>query len=69
MYKTAIDDGELGLLPPAFAQRVEGSEGASRERIVIDLIAGMTEASATEIYKQQLGVVTGSLLAQIATSA
>ena len=69
MYKKAIEDGDLKLLPPAFAQRVEGSAGASRERIVIDLIAGMTEVSATEIYKQQLGVVPGSLLSHIAAPA
>ncbi len=66
MYRQALDDGDLKLLPPAFAERYAGSTGPSRERIVIDLIAGMTEASATDIYKQQLGVVPGSLLSHVA---
>ncbi len=66
LYHQAVHNGDTKLLPPAFAQRIPGSEGAALERIVIDLIAGMTEASAAEIYKQQLGIVPGSLLSHIA---
>jgi dGTPase len=64
MYSTALEKGDRALLPPAFRERAEDAHNpAERERVVIDLIAGMTEASATEIYKQRLGVAQGSLIA------
>lgn len=65
MYRGAVTAGESHLLPPLFAERVEEvTSDASRERVVIDLIAGMTESSAAEIYRQRTGITPGSILAQ-----
>ena len=62
MYRGAVVKKELQLFPPAFAERVEAAEGeTAQERIVIDLIAGMTERNAAEIYAQYMGVSPGSL--------
>ena len=70
MYRSAVTAGESHLLPPLFAERVEEvTSEASRERVVIDLIAGMTESSAAEIYRQRTGVTHGSVLAQVAGPA
>ncbi len=70
MYKNGVAERELHLLPPLFAQRIQDLKGdASRERVIIDLIAGMTEAAATEIHRQRFGVTTGSLLTQVAGPA
>jgi dGTPase len=64
MYREALKDGNLSLFPPAFRERTaDAHSDAEKERLVIDLIAGMTEASATELYKQHLGVSHGSLVA------
>ena len=64
MYRDAFQEGNLALFPPAFRERAaDAGSTADRERVVIDLIAGMTAASATEIYKQHLGVARGSLIA------
>lgn len=70
MYRGAVAAGESHLLPPLFAERVEEAGGdASKERVVIDLIAGLTESSAAEIYRQRTGVTSGSVLAQVAGPA
>lgn len=70
MYRGAVGDGESHLLPPLFAERVEEvTSDASRERVIIDLIAGMTESSAAEIYRQRTGIAPGSILAQVAGPA
>lgn len=70
MYRKAVTAGELHLLPPLFAERAEEVSGdAGKERVVIDLIAGMTESSAAEIYRQRTGVTSGSVLAQVAGPA
>jgi dGTPase len=67
MYNEAVENGDDSLLPPAFRERAgDAYDGFERERVVIDLIAGMTEASATEIYKQHLGVAHGSLISHAA---
>jgi dGTPase len=64
MYRKAVARGEFHILPPLYRERVEGAPGeAARERVIIDLIASMTEASAAEIYRQRTGVSAGSLLA------
>jgi dGTPase len=64
MYSKALEDQNLALFPPAFRERADDAESpAERERVVIDLMAGMTESSASEIYKQHLGVAHGSLVA------
>jgi dGTPase len=64
LYRDAIKEGSFHVFPPAFAERAREAAGddSETERVAIDLIAGMTEASATEIYKQEIGVSTGSLL-------
>lgn len=65
MYGSAVGRDETHLLPPLFAERIKAAKGAvSRERVVVDLIAGMSEASAGAIYRQRAGVTDGSLLAQ-----
>jgi dGTPase len=63
MYKRAIADGDLHTLPPVFAERARTAKvGAGIERVVIDLLAGMTEEGALEIYRQRTGITRGSLL-------
>jgi dGTPase len=70
MYGTALEEEEFHLFPPLFAERAKVARGdASRERVIVDLIAGMTETGATEIYRQRFGVTNGSLLAQVAGPA
>jgi dGTPase len=70
MYRKAVADGELHILPPLYAERIERAEsGPGRERVVIDLIATMTEASAAEIYRQRTGTSPGSLLTHAAGPA
>jgi dGTPase len=66
-YRKAIAAGEEQLLPPLFAERLASANTTTaRERVAIDLISGMTEASAIEVYRQRVGVVAGSLLTQVA---
>ncbi len=63
MYRDALKADRLSLFPPAFRERASAAgSAAERERVVIDMIAGMTEVSATELYKQHLGVAHGSLV-------
>lgn len=63
MYRQALADGDLHLLPPLFAERVDPKKGKTHEeRVVIDLIAGMTETRAAEIYRQKTGITSGSVL-------
>jgi dGTPase len=65
MYHDAMDSGRLDVFPPAVAEQVKKVKGTTlRERIIIDLIASMTEISATEIYRQHLGVSHGSIVAR-----
>jgi dGTPase len=73
MYRDALAKDRLELFPPGFLELIDvakasGSD-AALERVVIDLIAGMTEASATEIYRQYIGVSAGSLLIRAAGPA
>lgn len=64
MYSEALRSENLSLFPPAYRERAANAQSdADKERVVIDLIAGMTETSATELYKQRLGVARGSLIA------
>ena len=63
MYRDALKADRLSLFPPAFRERASAAGSAAEsERVVIDMIAGMTEVSATELYKQHLGVAHGSLV-------
>lgn len=67
MYRKAAAAGELHILPPLYAERMARETTKSgRERVIIDLISSMTEASATEIYGQRTGVSAGSLLSPAA---
>ncbi len=69
LYLEAIAASDVHLFPPAFAERLDGITGNAKiERVVIDLIAGMTEASAIEVYKQKIGVSSGSLFMRAASS-
>ncbi len=64
LYHDAAEEPRMGVFPPAAAEQVKkAKKGAPRERAIIDLIASMTEMSATEIYRQRLGVSQGSILA------
>lgn len=65
LYMGAVgDSSQRKLLGPLYAERLEVAEtDGARSRVVIDLIASLTEDSATEIYRRASGVVSGSLLA------
>lgn len=65
LFEMYFNDGdpEPRLFPPFAAQRLEVAETpAAKARIVVDLIAGMTEASALDIYRRATGVASGSWL-------
>lgn len=66
LFREAVEKQDLHVLPKASAERAAnaGDDPAEVERVVIDLIAGMTEGSAIEVYKQRQGVSAGSLLQQ-----
>jgi dGTPase len=64
MYHRAMEDQRYDVFPPAIAERAREAKGVARERTIIDLIASMTEISATEIYRQHLGVTPGSIVAR-----
>lgn len=62
LYMNAIG-GDTRVFPLAFLQRLEAAETAdARKRVVTDLIAGMTEESAAEVYRRAIGIARGSLL-------
>ena len=65
MYMSAVDNSDnRKLLGPLYAERLDAAEtDSARRRVVIDLVASMTEASALEVYRRLLGTVPGSLLA------
>jgi dGTPase len=64
MYRAAaVAPDEQRLFPAAFAEQLEYAEtDAARERIVVDLIAGMTENSALAVYRRSLGIGLPSVL-------
>lgn len=62
-YREAVKAGEFRLFPPGYVERLEVAEtDAARVRAVIDLIAGLTESAAIQIYQRLSGVSTGALL-------
>jgi dGTPase len=65
LYMTAVDDNSnRSLLGPLYAERLDAAEtDGARRRVVIDLVASMTEDSALEVYRRALGTVPGSVLA------
>jgi dGTPase len=62
-YEAARPGGDRRLIPPAYQERYdpEGTEGAHL-RLVTDLVAGLTEMSALELYRRMSGVDPGTLL-------
>ncbi len=62
-YNDAIERKQYRLFPPGYVERLEGAEtDPAKVRAVIDLIAGLTEAAAVQIYQRLCGHSTGSLL-------
>jgi dGTPase len=62
-YKVAVDNKRYRLFPPGYVERLEGAEtDPAKVRAVIDLIAGLTEAAAVQIYQRLCGHSSGSLL-------
>jgi dGTPase len=71
-YRDAIADDRLEVFSPGFLELIDVARAAGKtalERVVIDLIAGMTESSATEIYREFTGISGGSLLVRAAGPA
>lgn len=67
MYREAVANDEPHLLPRLSAERIEKARGeASQERVIIDLIAGMTEAEASDIYRRRFAMTDGSVLTKVA---
>jgi dGTPase len=64
LYMRAVEDEkEIALLGPVYAERLEAAEtDPARRRVVIDLVAGMTEDSALEVFRRATGTAPGSLL-------
>jgi dGTPase len=61
------DKGDVRLLPPAYRVRLaeakrEADPDTGRIRLVTDLVAGMTETAASELYKRMAGMTSGSIL-------
>jgi dGTPase len=64
LFMQAVDDDKRRpLLGPVYEERLDGAEtNSARRRVVIDLVAGMTEESAVEVYRRATGVAAGSVL-------
>jgi dGTPase len=62
-YRDGIEHQQYRLFPPGYVERLEAAEtDPAKVRAVIDLIAGLTEAAAVQIYQRLCGQSTGSLL-------
>jgi len=63
-YMDAVGRGELRLFPAAHAERLrqESVTDAAKVRVVVDLLASLTEPAALEVYQRMSGITTGSLL-------
>lgn len=66
-YREAAEDkGDRRLIPPQYQTRLAAIKGAESEagkiRLVTDLVAGMTERTAIELYGRMMGVSPGSVL-------
>jgi dGTPase len=70
MHETNVKTSSR-LLPPYYRQRLEdvekthGPATIANRRIVVDLIAGMTESQATSVYHRLNGIVLGSALDKV----
>lgn len=55
--------GDRSILPAAYQSRLEpGATPVQRCRLVTDLVASLSEHSATELYKRMAGVASGSVI-------
>jgi dGTPase len=56
--------GDRRLLPPGAKERIEAADdtGSARARVVVDLIAGMTESSAIQLHRRLSGGWTAPTL-------
>lgn len=62
-YRDGIRQQQYRLFPPGYVERLEAAQtDPAKVRAVIDLIAGLTEAAAVQIYQRLRGHVPGSLL-------
>jgi dGTPase len=62
-YREGVEEREFRLFPPGYIERLDAAEtDAARVRAVIDLIAGMTELAAVQIYQRLRGFAPGPLL-------
>jgi dGTPase len=70
LYRDAKDEGDIHVFPPVFQERLELAPNETiKERVIVDLIAGMTESSALEIYRQAEAIRDGSLMIRAAGPA
>jgi len=63
-YWEAIENNELRLFPAAYRERLErqAKTKAAKLRAIVDLIAGLSEPAAEEIFRRMGGMVSGSVL-------
>jgi dGTPase len=62
-FEATGEGGDVRLLPAAYRARLHDDDTEEgRIRLVTDLIAGMTENTALELYRRMSGVTTGSVL-------
>lgn len=62
-HQATEPNGDPRLLPAAYRSRLQ--DDASEEgriRLVTDLVAGMTENTALELYRRMSGIASGSVL-------
>lgn len=64
MFMRAVEDErERSLLGPVYGERLDDAKtDDARRRVVIDLVAGLTEESAIELYRRHIGMAVGSVL-------
>lgn len=66
-FRTEARRRPSSLLPPYYRERLGTISSGDRQekRVVIDLIAGMTEAQAVAVYQRLNGIVLGSALDRV----
>jgi dGTPase len=62
-YEATGPDGDVRLFPPAYQGRLPpGSPAKDRMRLVVDLIASLSEQAAIELHRRMSGTGTGSAM-------
>lgn len=61
-YDEAAQKGRFGLFPALYAERLRPASPGAWSRIVVDMIANMTEAGAMDVYRRLEGISTGSVV-------